>query len=328
MVYKVKTYYQKKNLPPIEEVQFFHFPSAFDWYGNIPIYQPLMLVTFENEKPIAALFAVFVQTSKVIRHPLFKRCIISQQPSFFKKNLPQNQIFELMINHLVEEVKRKVFLIRYENLGNTTYGYKAFRENHFFSIKWINIRNSLQRKRKIRDQIFTSRKNQVNKALNKGLIVEELQSSNKLHEIYRLFKNTNHKIIRRKFPPYTYFENFFRYYAKHGKGKILLTRYQGKIIGGAILGFEGNKSVYCLYYWGKAKRLKQLYPTVFTLYSAMKQAEEEGFQYFDFMDVGFINKNSGRSRFLLQFGGKQKATRRWYRLNPGLLNFFANRIYN
>ena len=38
----------------------------------------------------------------------------------------------------------------------------------------------------------------------------------------------------------------------------------------------------------------------------MKQSEDEGFHYFDFMDVGFIHKNSGRSRFLLQFGENRK----------------------
>ena len=132
----------------------------------------------------------------------------------------------------------------------------------------------------------------------------------------------------RRFPPYRYFENFFCHYVKNGKGKILLTRFQGKIIGGSILGFENKSTAYCLYYWGKSKRHKLLYPTVFTLYSAMKMAEEQGFYFFDFMDVGFLHKRAGRSRFLLQFGGKERATRRWYRFNWGLLNFFANKIYD
>lgn len=328
MVYSVKAYYRKQDLPPLEEVNFFHYPSSFDWYDHTPAYQPLMLVAYDNERPVAALFAILVRTNRFLHHSLFKRCIVSQQPAFFDKELPQIELFELLITHLVNEVKRKVFLIRYENLGNTIFGYKGFRENQFFSVKWINIRNSLQRRRKIGDQLFPSRKNQVNKALKKGLTMEELESDNHLPEIYQLIKNTNQKKIRRRFPPYTYFENFFHHYIKTGKGKILLTRFQGKIIGGAILGFEKNEYVYCLYYWGKSKRYKLLYPTIFTIYSAMKQAEEEGFHYFDFMDVSFLNKNTGRARFLLQFGGKQKATRRWYRLNWGLLNFFANRIYD
>ncbi len=328
MAFSIKTYYRKEDLPPIEEVNFFHYPSSFDWYEHIPAYKPFMLVAFDEEKPVAALFAILVRKNRLLRHSLFRRCIISQSPSFFGKDLPQIELFELLITSLVQEVKHKVFLIRYENLGNAIFGYKGFRENHFFSVKWINIRNSLQRRRKIWGQLFPSRKNQVNKALKKGVRMEELLSDNDLPEIYRLIRDTNQKKISRRFPPYTYFENFFHHYVKKGKGKILLTRYQGKIIGGAILGFEKKNCVYCLYYWGKSKRYKLLYPTIFTLYNAMKQSEDEGFLYFDFMDVGFLNKNSGRSHFLLQFGGKQQATRRWYRLNWSLLNFFANRIYD
>ena len=312
----------------MEDINFFHFPDAFDWYSCIPAYTPFMLVAFNDEKPVAALFAIIARKNRLLHHSLFRRCIINQPPSFFGSDLPQIELFELLITRLVEEVKHKVFLIRYENLGNAIFGYKGFRENQFYSVKWINICNSLQRRRKIWDQLTPSRKNQVNRALKKGVQMVEVTTDDDLPEIYRLIRDTNQKKIRRRLPPYNYFENFYQHYVKEGKGKILLTRYQGKIIGGAILGFQKREKVYCLFYWGKSKRYKLLYPTIFTIYSAMKQSEDEGFHYFDFMDVGFIHKNSGWSRFLLQFGGKQKATRRWYRLNWGLLNFFANRLYD
>jgi lipid II:glycine glycyltransferase (peptidoglycan interpeptide bridge formation enzyme) len=328
MGYSVKTYYRKEDLPPMEETNFFHTPSSFDWYGNSPTYTPLMLVAFDNGVPVAAMLAVIMRINRFFRGKLFKRCFISQQPAFFGKKLPQIEIFDALIAHLVKEVRNRVFFIRYEDLGNAIFGYKGFRENGFYSVKWANIRNSLQRKRKIWDQLSKTRKNQVNKALKKGIAMEEFTSEEKLPEIYKLIRNTNNKKISRRFPPYQYFENFFRHYIRNGKGKILLTRYQGKIIGGIILGFEKKETVYCLYFWGKSKRYKLLYPTIFTIYQAMQISEEKGFQYFDFMDVGFLNKNAGRSRFLLQFGGKQRATRRWYRFNWGLLNFFAKRIYD
>lgn len=312
----------------MEEVNFLHSPSSFDWYGNNPTYTPLMLVAFEGEKPVAAMFTVIVRVNRFLRGKIFKRCVISRQPAFFKKDLSQLEIFETLIRHLLKEVRNRVFFIRYENLGDTIFGYKSFRENGFYSVKWINIRNSLQRKRRIWDQLSKSRKNQVNKAIKKGVIVEEFTREENLPEIYKLIRDTNNKKISRRFPPYQYFENFFRHYIMQGKGKILLARYQGKIIGGSILGFEKKETVYCLYYWGKSKRYKLLYPTILTLYQSMRLSEEMGFLYFDFMDVGFLNKNAGRSRFLLQFGGKQRATRRWYRFNWSLLNFFAHRIYD
>lgn len=328
MGYNVKTYYKKEDLPLMDINNLFHSPSSFDWYGKSPIYTPFMLVAFENEKPVAAMFAVIMRKNRLLRGKFFKRCFISQQPFFFRSDISQIEVFDVLIGHLVKEVRNKAFFIRYENLGNAIFGYKGFRDNGFYSVKWINIRNSLQRKRKIWDQLSKSRKNQVNKAIKKGVTMEEFVSEDKLTEIYALIKDTNNKKISHRFPPYQYFENFFHHYIKQNKGKILLTRYQGKIIGGIILGYEKNETVYCLYYWGKSKRYKMLHPTIFTIYEAMRITEEEGFHYFDFMDVGFSNKKAGRPRFLLQFGGKQRATRRWLRINWGLLNFFANRIYD
>ena len=288
-----------------------------------------MLVAFDkNGKPVAALFAVIIRKNRFLRGSIFKRALILQKPSFFEENISQIEVFEILISHLVQETKKRVFLIRYENLSSTVFGYRAFRKNRFFSTKWINVKNSLQRKRNVWDQLSATRKNQVNKASKKGVLLEELTSEEDLHEIYKLIEETNHKKISHRFPPYKYFENFFQHYVLNDKGKILLARYRNKIIGGAILGFENSTTAFCLYYWGKTQRYKALYPTIFTIYSAMKMAEDEGFQYFDFMDVGFINKKSGRLRFLLQFGGKQKATRCWYRYNWGLLNFFANKYYN
>lgn len=329
MGYSVKTYYRKEDLPPMEEISFFHTPSSFDWYGNSSTYIPLMLVAFDdNEMPVAAMFAVITRINRFFRGKLMKRCFISRQPAFFGNELAQIEIFDALIAHLVKEVKNRVFLISYENLGNAIFGYKGFRENRFYSMKWINIRNSLQRKRKIWDQLSRTRKNQVNKALKKGVEIEEFTSEEMLPEIYKLIQSTNNKKITRRFPPYQYFKNFLLHYIKNDKGKILLTRHQGKIIGGIILGFEKNDTVYCLYYWGRSKRYKLLFPTIFTIYQAMRTSEESGFQFFDFMDVSFLNKNAGRLRFLLQFGGKQRASRCWYRINWGLLNFFANRIYD
>ena len=329
MTFEIKTYYRKEDLPPLEDVNFFHYASSFDWYDAIPAYTPLMIVAFDaEEKPVAAMFAVIARMNRLFAGSFFKRCFIQQEPAFFDKNVPQIELFHQLISHLVQEVEDKVFFIRYEGLSSAIFGYKGFRENNFYYAKWIGVRNSLQRKRKIWDQLSASRKNQVNKAIKKGVVIEELLSENDLPEIYDLIRKANFQTIHQRFPPFRYFENFYHHYIKEGKGKVLLARYHGKIIGGIILGFEKQRATaYSLYYWGKTKLYKFLHPTVFSIFSAMQMSEKEGFQYFDFLDTGFLNDVAGRTRFLLQFGGKQRATRQWYRFNWRLINFFAKKLY-
>lgn len=328
MNYRTEVYHRQSELPPLPDVRFYHYAESFNWYKKISYYKPIMIVVFDAEdKPVATMFALVMRINRFLYGSAFKRCYVSQPPVFYDDSVSQIEVFDLLITRLLQEVKHKVLFIEFRHLGNATFGYKAFRENRFYSIKWINICNSLKRKKSPWDQLSRTRKNQINKALKRGVVAEELTSKEELPEIYKLLeKSRNWKIINR-FPPYRYFENFFTHYIQNNKGKIVLVRFQNKIIGGAILGFENNKA-YCLYYWGKTKRYKYLNPSVFAIWSAMDIARKDGFSYFDFMDSGYVNEKAGKPRFLLQFGGIQKATRRWYRFNWTILNFFANKIYD
>ena len=327
MEYQLKTYYNKENLPEMEDVSFFHYTSGFDWYKDISHYKPLMIVAFDGEKPVACMFALVMRINRFLYGSVFKRCYVSQQPAFFDENIPQDELFYAFVEKLLQEVKRQVFYIQFRHLGNPIFGYKAFREHHFYSIKWINICNSLQRKRKIWDQLSSTRKNQINKAIRKGVITTEFTSEEMLADLYKYIERQKDWRITDRFPPYQYFDNFFRYYIREGKGKILLCKHKNKIIGGVILGFE-ESTVYCLYYWGNQHIYKNLHPSIFSIWSAMDFAEKGGYTHFDFMDSGFFHEKAGKTRFLLQFGGKQKATRRWHRFNWPLINFFAKKIYD
>ena len=238
MAYKLKTYYKKENLPPLEDVNFFHYASSFDLYEKMPCYRPLMIVAFDEEKPVACMFALIKRLHRFLFGPLFKKCYVSQKPSFFSDDIPQEEIFHQLVEMLLHEVQYKVFFIQFRNLDDPIFGYKAFRDHGFYSIKWISIKNSLQRKRKIWAQLSSSRKNQVNKAKRKGVIVEELSSEDELPEVYRCIKKETRCRTFGYSPSYQYLTNFYRNYVRQNKGKIFVTKYGQKTIGGIILGFE------------------------------------------------------------------------------------------
>ncbi len=327
MALQVRTYYSKEDLPKLSDVNFFHFSSSFDWYSGIPYYQPMMIVIFRNDKPIASMFALVMRINRFLYGSVFKRCYVTQQPSFYEKRVNKIELFDMLIKELIKEVKNKVLFIEYRNINSPTFGYKGFRENGFYNAKWINVFNSLQRKRDVWNQLSKTKKNQVNKAKRRGMSISEVTSIDELPEIYRLIdKSKNWKVFNR-FPPYQYFENFLKYYVGSGKGRILVSKYKEKIVGGTILGFQ-HKKVCLLYFWGKDKTHKNLNPSVFTLYSAMVMAEKENYEVFDFMDAGYLNVRTGRPGFLLQFGGKSQATRRWYRFNWRIISYFAKKIYD
>lgn len=327
MEYQVRTYYSKDELPVLKDINFFHFSSSFDWYSNISYYKPMALVVYHREKPIASMFALMMRINRFLYGSAFKRCYVSQQPDFYDENTNKIEVFELLIKSLVKEVGNKVLYIEYRNINSAIFGYKGFRDNGFYYAKWINVYNSLQKRRDIWNQLSRTRKNQVNKASRKGLVIEEITSREELFEVYNLIIKTKRWGVFNRFPPYQYFENFLNYYVKQDKGRILITKYKDKVIGGIILGFQQRK-VRVLYYWGKDKTYQNINPSVYTIYSAMEMAEKKKYEVFDFMDSGYLNIRTGKPRFLLQFGGKSQATRRWYRFNWKILSFFAKQVYD
>lgn len=109
MNYSVNIYYNKEDLPVIEDVNFFHYSSSFDWYSNTPTYKPFMLVAFNDDRPVAAMFAIIVRRNRYLRGSLFKRCFISQQPSFFDDTVSKIELFNVLISRLVDEVKTESF---------------------------------------------------------------------------------------------------------------------------------------------------------------------------------------------------------------------------
>lgn len=327
MNYKLKIYYKKEELPHFNEMSFFHSARTFDLYENVPYYTPLMVVCFLNNEPIAALFAHIMRINRFLDNAIFRRCYVSRKPAYFKDNLPEEDIFCHLLNTLTKELKHRVFYTEVRHLGDPIFGYKAFRDNNFFSIKWINIKNSLQRKRNIWSQLSKTRRNQVNKAKRKGVYIEELKTEEELAAIYDSIDKNLHWKFSHRFPPYTYINNFFHSFIQKGKGKFFITKYQNKIIGGIIIGLHNNKNAYNLYYWGKTQTYKNLYPNIYTIWYALTYAEENGYEYFDFMDCGYLHDKAGKPRFLLQFGGKQHATRRWYKFNWNWINWLASRFY-
>ena len=141
MNYILKVFYNKEKLPILNDVSFFHNAAFFDIYNDIPYYTPLMVVCFENDEPVAGLFAHIMRINKLLNASVFKRCYVSQKPAYFKSNLPEEEIFSALLDKLMNEMKTRVFYVEIRNLGDPIFGYKAFRENRFFSIKWINIKN-------------------------------------------------------------------------------------------------------------------------------------------------------------------------------------------
>jgi hypothetical protein len=109
---------------------------------------------------------------------------------------------------------------------------------------------------------------------------------------------------------------------EQGDGQLFVTKYRDHVIGCSACVYS-NGNAYLWYMAFRRKTFMHLHPDILTVWDAMKDAYDKGFQHMCFMDVGLpFSKNPFRD-FILRFGGKEQSTYRWFRLSIG----WANRLF-
>ena len=308
MPLKLTTYYHGKDIPDLPGNNTFHSKELFQIYEATPGYSPLLIVATEDGKPVARLLAAIRKTKKWLPSCLVKQCVVYGEGEFLEKtftaeqkdSLPnirerEEEVFGEMLEHLTQEASRTCILIEFRNLDNSMFGYRSFRNNDYFPVNWLRVRNSLHTTDEIRD------------------------FSRMLHKVYS-------SRIRRYFPANDFFRHMNNMLIKGKQAKIFIVRYKEKIIGGSVCIYSGDNA-FLWFSGGMRKTYALQYPGVLAVWKALEDAHERGFRHLEFMDVGLPFRRHGYRDFVLRFGGKQSSTRRWFRVSWPWLNKLMVKFY-
>lgn len=325
MPVRLSTYYKGNTLPALPGTNVFHSAELFHVFEMTRGYEPILIVASICERPVAKLLAVIRKSTRWFPPSFIKRCEIYGTGEYFDPTIDKEELFGDMLEHLTHEALRKCFLIEVRNLENPLFGYKMFRKNHYFAINWLRVYNSLHSKLPA-DRLSTSRKKQINRALQNGARTEIATREKDIQAFAIMLRKAYSAQIRKHFPDV----NFFRLLTLQSPGKeiakIFTVKYKEKIIGGSICLFSGENA-YLWFSGGMRKTYAFLYPGVLAVWAALTYAHEQGYRHLEFMDAGLPFQKYGYRDFILRFGGKQSSTRRWFRLRWEWLNALLCRIY-
>ena len=142
-------------------------------------------------------------------------------------------LFGMMLKHLTKEVASSSFVIEFRNLSNALWGYKFFRENGYFPINWLRVRNSLHSQKSAEERFSPSRIRQIKKGLKNGATVEKAQTKEEIQEFSQMLRKVYSIHIRKHFPSIDFFQHLEKVLIEHGEANIFILRYNGKVIGGS-----------------------------------------------------------------------------------------------
>lgn len=327
MPLKLTTYYKGSEVPDLPGSNVFHSKELFLVYEATPGYTPVMIVGYMDERPVVKLLAATRTSIRIFPPGFFSRCNIYGTGEYLDESMNREEVFGELLEHLTNEVLSSSLFVEFRNLDAPLFGYKHFRNNRYFSVNWLKVRNSLHSQSNPEDRISVSRRRQIKKGLKSGAEVYATTDKDEILAFSKMLKKNYSSKLRKHFPSIDFFKNFNEITASKGMGKTFIVKYKDKVIGGSVCAYAEDNT-YLWFSGGLRKSYVLQYPGILAVWKAIEDAHLNGYRHLEFMDSGLPFRKHGYRDFVLRFGGKQSSTRRWYRFSWKWLNNLLIKIYS
>lgn len=323
MALRLSTYYHSEDIPALPGDNLFHSTELFRVLEQTPGYTPVMLVAFEGESPVGKLLSITRRQFSLWGG--WSKTFVYGVGDYFEGSMKREEVFREMLAYLTLRHEEDSFLIEFRNLEEPLFGYRYFRANGYFPVKWLRVRNSIHQEL-IDKWMSASRKRQIHNGLKHGAVMEVARSEEDVCALFTMLRQYYLPKVHRYFPDIRFFLSLISEPSRRELGKIFVVKYKGKVIGGSVCLFSGD-CTYLLFSGGMRKSYAWLYPGVLAVWNAMLYAREQGYAHFEFIDAGLPFRRYGFRDFILRFGGKQLSSRRWFWVRWEWLNRLLIKIY-
>lgn len=305
----------------LKEDNFFHSPHLFMLCKATPRQRPYMVtVEDSNGRILSQMLAIVRRRASWFPPYLYRQCRILGE-GYYQDAQAKDELFGLMLQALTRKLGPNMLFMEMSNLSQKMFGYKQFRDNRFFPVRWLSIHNSLH-SHTPEERIGPKMMKRINKAYQRGIETVEVENEADFQAFSKLLHHHNWLKPKRYIPA----DEFFKGMQREGYARLFITRYHEHVIGCSAVVYSQGQA----YLWYAAFRRKsfvKFHPDELTIWHAIKDAHTRGYEHIYFMDVGLpYSKNSYRE-FILSFGGKPVSTYRWFRCNIKWINSLLSWIY-
>lgn len=321
---QLKTYIvtSEKELPPLDDTNFFHSSQLFRLTRQTPRQKPYMVIAKDNSGQVVAhLLAIVRYRTSWLPPYFFMHCRLLGEGVYAPNIEQRSEVFGQMLNTLRQRLSNRVLYIEVSNQSQKMFAYREFRQQQFFPVHWMSIHNSLHSH--IPEERITPRmQHMIDKAYERGVITKEVKTTEEFEAFNKLLRK-HHLLKPKRFIPK---EEFFKGIVESGHGRLFITRHKHHTIGCSACAYSGRNA----YLWYAAYRRKSfafLHPDVLTIWHAIKDAHQRGFDHIYFLDVGLPFRRNPYRDFILRFGGKPVSTFRWFRCSIKWINALLSWIY-
>lgn len=303
------------DMPHFTCRNFFHSTELFQIIEKTPGQRPYMLIAEDGEGRVVAHLLASIRRRGSLFPPYFFTQGRIYGEGEYTDEVDKEAVFAEFLAQITHLFKRKLCLfVEFSDISQKMFGYRQFRDNHYFPVHWQEIHNSLHSLPPV-ERLPEKTRRKIEKANKCGLVTREIANDEELKAFYKLLNGFYRMRMRRIIPR---IEQFKELYKSHN-ARIFITLYKNKLVGGCACAYsEGD--AYLWYLASKRKSYPTLHSDTMTVWKAICHAYEHRYAHIRFLDVGLPFKGNPFRDFILSFGGKPVAKYRWFRISIPWLN--------
>lgn len=293
----------------------FQTPEAYEFFAAQPELFRSFVFAVEDNGLLRGVCVGYVTVEKSALKQMFTRRAIIIGGPCLADDATENEVVALMSAVRVH-LKTQAIYTETRNFNDYSRWKGAFAEAGFAYKPHLNFHVDTSSVDVVEANLGKSRKRDIKTTIRDGVTLVDHPNPEQVHQFYSVLKRLYDTKVKTPLFP----ESFFQTLAKHPDGRVLLTDYNGKIIGGTVCvvfsrdKFEilNHKSkipppgvVYEWFVCGEDGVYPHIFPSCYATYAGIRYSAEHGCARFDMMGAGKPDEAYGVRDFKAKFGGKE-----------------------
>ena len=325
---RIETFTKSEQLPELIEGSALHSALTFRSYENTKASKPYMFVAYDDKDNEIGHILVVRRRRFCLFPPILSYWYNINGEGVYRKDSTNNEeIFTIFLEKVFDIFDFRHTFIKVHNIEDPRFAYDILRKHDFVPTRDRRMYISLHSKAP-QERLTRAYRAHIRKALNSGVAYRQATTQNDIDDGIQLLRN--YYISKRRRLPSKETLNMMLHNSDGSlsrQAKMFVVTYKGKAIGSSFCIYDKERA-YLAYYCGLRKSHPMQYPGIMAIWAALTDAHKQGYAHFEFLEVRARTRiNPKFINSLLNYGGKQKGTLRWFHFKCRLLNKILRAIY-
>lgn len=325
---RIETFTKSTQLPELIEGPVLHSALTFRSYECTKASQPYMLVAYDDDNKEIGHILVIKRRRTILLPPIISYWYnINGEGAYRQDCTDREGIFALFLEKVLEMFDIRHTFIKVHNIEDPRFAYDILRKHSFVPTRDQRLYISLHSKAPY-ERLTRAYRAHIRKAEKSGVTYRQAVTQKEIDEGIQLLHN--YYISKTRRLPNKKTLDMLLHNSDgtlSANARMFIVRYGEKTIGSSFC-FYDKERAYLAYSCGLRKSFPMQYPGIMAIWAALSDAHEQGYGHFEFLEVRALSRLHHKFiGTLLNYGGKQKGTLRWFHFKWGWINKILRAIY-